>query len=139
MATWKKWVIRVVIGLIVLAGVLFGLLVFALDRLADDMCGTTIYDRAISPDGNNQAVVFEVDCGATTGFNRHVSIVSSGTNLQERNPELPEGFLALRGAHEIKLNWLAVDRLEVHYPIDAETFRIESKSKGVAIEYKKSR
>lgn len=139
MATWKKWVIRVFVTLFVLAGILFGLLAIALNGLSDDMCETSIFDRIASPDGRTQAVLFEIDCGATTGFNRQVSIVSSDTDLKEKNPALPKSFFAARGEPEVGLTWLSAERLEVKYPESAETFRIESKSKGVAIEYKKTR
>ncbi len=139
MAIWKKWVIRVFVSLFVLAGVLFGLLSIALNRLSDDLCETSIFNRVTSPDGRTQAVIFEIDCGATTGFNRQVSIVSSDTDLKEKNPALPKSFFAARGEPEIDLTWLSTERLEVKYPKSAEAFRMESKSKGVAVEYKQTR
>lgn len=139
MATWKKWIIRIVATLFVLASVFFGLLVIALDRLSDNMCGTTIFDSTASPDGKTQAVLYEIDCGATTGFNRQVSIVSSDTDLKEKNPALPTSFFAARGKPEVGLIWLGTDRLEVQYPESTEAFRIEQKSRGVAIEYKQTR
>jgi hypothetical protein len=139
MATWKKWIIRTVATFVILACVLLSFLVIALDRLADNMCGTSIFDSIASPDGKTRAVLFEIDCGATTGFNRQVSIVSSGTDLKKDNPVLPRSFFAARGKPEVRLIWLGKDRLEVQYPESIETFRIEQKSKGVAIEYKQTR
>lgn len=44
----------------------------ALNWLGNAMCETTIYDRAISPNGLLEARVQMTDCGATSGFSRVV-------------------------------------------------------------------
>lgn len=49
-----------------------------------DPCGNDVLARVPSPNGSHQAVVFERDCGATTGFSTQVSIVESDeTFLQQ--------------------------------------------------------
>lgn len=138
MATLKKWAVRSAVILVVLAGGLFGLFVLALSNMPDDMCATSVFDHSISPKGNAKAVLFEIDCGATTGSNRQISIVPSNTDLAGKNPKLPKSFFGASGAPQVKMNWLTSDRLEIHYPEDATIFRMKNVSSGVIIEYKQS-
>ena len=139
MANWKKWVIRSAVTFVVLVGILAALVLDGLGNLSDEMCATTIFEQSASPSGKLKAVVYQVDCGATTGFNRHVSIVSSDTDLTKKNPKLGTSSLALKDAPEVKMVWLSSNRLEVQYPESTNVLRSEPKSEGVAIEYKKSR
>lgn len=139
MANWKKWVIRSAVTFVVLVGILVALVLDGLGNLSDEMCSTTVFGQSASPSGKLKAVLYQVDCGATTGFNRHVSIVSSDTDLTKKNPKLGTSSLALRDAPEVKMAWLSSARLEVQYPESANVLRAEPKSEGVAIEYKKSR
>jgi hypothetical protein len=46
-----------------------------------DMCGNSIVRRIASPDARYEAVLFERNCGATTGFATHVSVVSAGDEV----------------------------------------------------------
>lgn len=139
MASWKKWVLGSAITFLALAGMLVALVLDGLDNLSDEMCATTIFDQSISHSGTLKAVLYQVDCGATTGFNRHVSIVSSDADLTKKNPKLGPSPFALRGMPEVKMAWLSSDHLEVQYSESANVLRAEPNSKGVAIEYKKLR
>lgn len=139
MATWKKWIIGSVITFFALAGICVVLVLDGLDRLSDEMCTTTIFHQSASLNGKVKAVLYQVDCGATTGFNRHVSVVSVDTDLTKKNPGLGSSPFALRGMPEVKIAWLGSYRLEIQYPESANVIRAESKSNGVAIEYKRSR
>ena len=47
-----------------------------------DPCVNTVREEILSPDGKYRAVIFERDCGATTGFNRQLSIVPSNKKLK---------------------------------------------------------
>jgi hypothetical protein len=40
-----------------------------------DLCGNRVIETALAPDGKTKALVFERDCGATTDFSTHVSIL----------------------------------------------------------------
>lgn len=139
--TWRQWVIRIFATLFVLIGFLFVLILDGLsqNRLGDDMCATTIFDRSASPNGKVQAVLYGVDCGATTGFNRHVSIAPLDVDLTKKNPELEKSFFAAQGQPEVTITWLDSERLEVQYPESTNVFRNELKTEGIAIEYKQSR
>jgi hypothetical protein len=63
----------------------FAALVFVgCNILFEDMCGNDVLRAVPSPDGNVKAVVFERNCGATTGFSEQVSLLASGARLPNR-------------------------------------------------------
>jgi hypothetical protein len=51
------------------------------DRFFDSLCGNTVLKSLSSPDGKLKAVVFERDCGATTGFSTQLSVLGAGDPL----------------------------------------------------------
>lgn len=48
------------------------------------MCGTEIFTEVYSPDNAYKAVVYERNCGATTGFTTNVSILPVADELPNR-------------------------------------------------------
>jgi len=50
--------------------------------VAPDMCANEIYNEITSPDTNNKIVLFERNCGATTGFSSQISIIKNNENLK---------------------------------------------------------
>jgi hypothetical protein len=117
-----------------------------------DPCGNEQLATALSPDDVLRAVVFQRDCGATTGFSTQVSI------LQADEPFLTEGrgfhstkagntFIAEKGATPpatwqgggpwVKVEWSGAGHsaLIVHYDSHASVFRRESRVGDVAIQY----
>ncbi len=46
-------------------------------------CANTIFETSSSPGGTHQVVVFQRDCGATTGFSTQVSILDAGISLPD--------------------------------------------------------
>lgn len=49
--------------------------------LFSDMCGNYEYSTLQSPDAKYKAVIFQRDCGATTGFSTQISILSANEDL----------------------------------------------------------
>ena len=107
---------------------------------ADGLCGNQVLRTAVSPDGQHVAVVFERDCGATTGDSFQVSILSPG--------EAPNGagniFISAPGrsasedsqVQPVELIWLAPDRLRIQQRARDEVFRRVREWDGVRIEYR---
>ena len=54
---------------------------YFLDRLFSDLCGNEIFQEKLEPNGRFKAVLFQRDCGSTTGFNTQISLVSLNANL----------------------------------------------------------
>lgn len=142
MATWKK----VVLGLLTVAIVTIGGCVALLDHLFSDMCATTVIDQVASPSGKYKAVIFQIDCGATSDFNSQVAIVPENKDSTEKDA-LPKSFFVADRDHgrapegkehgpEVRLNWLSDSRLEIQHHELARILRAERSLKGVAIDYR---
>ena len=146
MVTWKK-IVAWMVGTIVVIGC-GGVAATLYFLSADDgMCATIVIDSFPSPDGKAKAVLYQIDCGATTGFNSHVSILSGNSNVLKKN-SMPQSFFAAdgnkapvgkAGGPDVRISWLKNDRLEIQHHQDARVIRAKSKEKGVAIDYKQYR
>jgi hypothetical protein len=106
------------------------------------MCGNDEVSRVRSPDGMHVAVVFERNCGATTGFSTQVSIVSSGDSLP---PESGNIFIAdtdhgaapaaAWGGPDVQIQWGSNTQVTVSYHRAARVFRSVTSHSGVEILY----
>lgn len=134
MSILKKIILRFGVGVVVLVSA--GALVLSL--LPSIMCTTTVFDVITSPSRQLQAILFEIDCGATTSFNRQVSIESTILKIDRtrKNISLPTSFFAAKGDREIRLRWLSANHLEIQYPEGTVLYREDRESNGVEIDYK---
>jgi len=120
--------------------VMLALLVPALQGCSSFFCGDEVTGRAISPDGKWLAAVLVRNCGATTDFVTHVTIVEakdepddSGDVLVAEAGGAPQ---APKGGPEIRLRWLGPDRLLVGYDARAEVFLQVVRRRGLTIDYR---
>ena len=141
MATWKKvllWIAGVLV--VTISGC-----VAVIDHLFSGMCATTVFDEIPSPGKKSKAVVFQVDCGATTDFNTHVAIVKASFDTSDAE-SLPKGFFVadkdhgrapagITGGPEVRLNWESDEMLQLQHHPFARIFRSEDKQRGVTIKY----
>ena len=67
----------------------------------DDMCGNTIEQSLESPNNRIKVVVFERDCGATTGFSRQVSLLNAHDQLQNTSGNV----IAFKGMPTLHISW----------------------------------
>ena len=114
--------------------------------LPNDLCATEIFIKMRSPSGKLTAVVYEIDCGATTGFSRQVVIVP--TSERRIDPQtLPHGFFAVSLGSAVDarlsmrdslvdLSWLSEDRLDIAYPAGSRLIRSAARSDGVDMTYR---
>lgn len=111
-----------------------------------DLCGTEIFTKVASPSGKLTAVVFEIDCGATTGNSRQVVIVSTPERRITADM-LPRGFfgITLGSAVDsrlsmrdglVQLRWFSEDRLDIAYPAGSRLIRSTDRSDGVDMTYR---
>jgi hypothetical protein len=112
--------------------------------MASPLCGKTILQVHPSPSRKLSAVVFENDCGATTASNLQIAIQDSSSKVNEEN--LPSAFFVadadhgkaprdLNGLPDVKVEWLADDRLRVMRHPRARVFRSDARKDRVAIQY----
>jgi hypothetical protein len=95
-----------------------------------------------SPDGRWHAVMFQRDCGATTGFSTQVSVLLAGNTLQN---ESGNAFIADTdhgaapagpgGGPLVLARWIAPDTLEVRFHPRSRVFTRQAQVGAVAMRY----
>jgi len=78
----------------ILLGII-GLLIFGLGYyFVSGMCANTVISSSTSPNGKWKVVLFERNCGATTGFSTQISLLESGEKLTNEagNIYITEGY-----------------------------------------------
>ena len=89
--------------LVTLAAIAVVMVLF--NRVADVLrppCENMIIDRVDSPSGEHQAVLFDRNCGATSGFSSQVSVIRSGTELPDQAGNV---FVAVKGEDAVAAPW----------------------------------
>jgi hypothetical protein len=113
-------------------GRIVGISVLVQSLAGCNMCGNTIGYEEKSPGGKLKAVVFERDCGATTGFTTEVSIIPGNVTLQNQSGNL---FIA-KGDLAIRLDWKSDGELVLTYPQGAQPILKRDTEKGVSVRYR---
>ena len=90
-------------------------------------CANDVVAEIPSPSGSHRAFVFRLNCGATTGYSTHVSVVRSDEPL----PDRPGNLLVLGGEHPIEVTWVRPEHLQVRYPQGPEVFFTSGEAVGV--------
>lgn len=96
-------------------------------------CITEIHQAIPSPSGRLSAFVYEIDCGATTGFNRQVGFAASEWWFWFwQRPS----FFSIHGQHDLSVRWTSEQSLEIVVPKNEAVYRQESAVDGIAIDYR---
>ncbi len=113
-----------------------------------DLCAETLISKSPSPNKKLKAIVHQIDCGATTGFNSHVSIIPITSSLVKESKKFfkNKSFFVADTDHgkapakkgqgpEIKLYWQSNTNIDIKHHINARVIRAEKSSNGVTVEY----
>jgi hypothetical protein len=76
-------------------------------------CENELAQAVDSPDGTLKAVIFQRDCGATTGYNRQVAILKASRKFPRR--VALQSFFALEGQPKIEAVWEGSRQLRIRY------------------------
>jgi hypothetical protein len=106
-----------------------------------DDCADTVAARLVSPDGKHAAILFDRDCGATTGFSTHISVLPAGDKPSGKGNAFiaddEDGAPAASwGGPWVEMRWLAPDRLEIRYDPKARIFLRQAAAGGVKIDFR---
>ena len=84
-------------------------------------CGNYPYQEIYSPDHAYKVVVFQMDCGATTGFSTQASILSASQDLANSSGNMfdIEGHPEVT---QVKIEWRGNRRVAVTYPGDRTVY-----------------
>jgi hypothetical protein len=129
---------RVGIGAVVLASAALSL--FALDEFG--MCGVEIVDIVPSPDRQQQVVIYQYDCGATTDFSTQVTLNPllasrpiGGGNIWSADADHYAAPRAKWGGPDVRIEWTSSTTLRLLHHPRARVFRAERRVGGVSIAY----
>jgi hypothetical protein len=105
-----------------------------------DVCSDTVVQRMIAPDRRHTAVMFQRDCGATTGFSTQISILSAGERLAGsgnayRADDHGKAADGKWGGPWAEMHWLTPDRLVVRYAAKSRVFQSDASVSGVVVSY----
>jgi len=94
-------------------------------------CGNESIASISSPDGKSKAVVFNRNCGATTGFNTQVSIVKASDSLPNEGGNL----LILEGTVPLTIHWVNENQVFIAGVGKAKAIKREKSAFGVTVTY----
>ncbi|GAA4861143.1 hypothetical protein GCM10023332_11470 [Luteimonas vadosa] len=103
----------------------------ALAGCSSNPCVNEISQTATSPSGTLKAIVFHRNCGATTGFNTQVSIISVSGSL----PDSAGNALIIDGSAPLQLQWRSESALHLAGLGSADIFKQEDSVAGVSVSY----
>jgi hypothetical protein len=136
---WRKvvaWIAIPVVAVGVVAWV--GVSSFSSDKL----CGNDKLAELPSPDGAFKAVVFERDCGATSGFSTQVSVLrreavlgNTGGNVFVEDSDHGRAPTGSGGGPEAKVVWIGNREMRIDHHVKARVFVARALVDGVAVTY----
>lgn len=99
-----------------------------------NLCGNDIKKEVVSFDGNYKAIAYIRDCGATTSFSPHISILKAKGKIN--NSSTGNAFQGY-GSDEIDIKWKDKDTLIVIHNCSDPWVELDSnKTNGFRIEKK---
>jgi hypothetical protein len=96
-----------------------------------DLCANEVQAETASPSGANRALVFTRDCGATTGWSTHISVISNRQTL----PNEGGNTLVLDGKSQPRVVWKSESSILVIGASSGRTFKREVLVNGITINY----
>ena len=107
----------IAITVVVIVIVLIGLFLY----FAGGMCGNKIHKEYLSPDKSLKALVFQRDCGATTGFSTQISILDSDENLENDSGNI----FVIKGHPDnvaLTLSWISNNELNIKHNLNGNEY-----------------
>ncbi|MES9993823.1 MAG: hypothetical protein ABW098_17880 [Candidatus Thiodiazotropha sp.] len=109
---------------------------------ADKMCGNQIIDTYELPKANVHVVVFQRDCGATTGFSTQISLLEIGQDLANKSGNIfsadtdhGKAPSVEGGGPEVRVEVVSGSHIKIFHHPKARVFNNQKQWKKVFIEY----
>lgn len=107
-------------------------------------CGNKVLAEAVSPDQRLKVVVFQRDCGATTGFSTQVSIIGAQEALPNASGNVftaddNRGAVptSAAGGPVVQVQWASGRALVITHHAGARVFTQKEAVSGVAVAYER--
>lgn len=128
------------------AGFIFAAILFSLFimNVTSSLCEQVIIKEASSPNKKVKAIVFAVDCGATTSVNTQVTLVKNESNSTKK--DLKNSFFIADANHNkaptesegelrIQMHWATDSELHLSHHALARIFRQDTHQDNIAFKY----
>ena len=108
-----------------------------------DTCQDSAVSTAAAPTGRLKAVLFQRDCGATTGFSSQVSVTDADKKLSGvgnafvADTDHGVANAASWGGPWVELRWLSPKKMLIRYDARARVFTQNAAVSGVTVTYEK--
>jgi hypothetical protein len=125
---------RLILTLIVSVGALIAAGISYVSHLEGNFgeCEVAVRKSIPSPDESKAIIIFDMECGATVGFNTQASIApAQGLFSPSKNPP----FFAISGADNVVATWLEDHTIQVVIPDGAKVFKREHSVGDVEVKY----
>lgn len=104
----------------------------AMSSLFGGMCANDVLKETISPDGKKRVIVFQRNCGATTGFSTQASVLSvsrslpnDGGNVFSADTNHGTAPSGPGGGPELEASWVSSNELVLEHHPQARVFKAE--------------
>lgn len=109
---------------------------------ACSLCSNEVSKEIPSPNGGFKVVVFQRDCGATTGFSTQISILASTDsprnslgNVFTADDNRGAAPVDSQGRLRVSIRWASTNRVIIEYPKGSRVFKHEDHWKNIVISY----
>ncbi len=138
MKLWAKILLGIVIVVVLIVGYLF----YGFYKFSSGGCKNEIVSEIPSPDKTLKVVIFQRDCGATTGFSTQISMLPISGSLPDADGNIfvadtnhGRARSAVWGGPEAKVKWETSRKLIIEHQIMARVSKAEKQIDGVVVEY----
>lgn len=119
-------VLKYILRLTLVAAALTLVLVSSFIFFSNDMCSNEIYSELLAPNNEQKAVIFQRDCGATTGFSTQISIIKSDSPLANEKGNV---FIIRGHPRDVApiLEWPDESTLKIDYQLTGDEYLANTK------------
>jgi hypothetical protein len=106
-----------------------------------DICSNTEVSRSTSPDRRLDAVLYQRNCGATTGFSTQIALVPVGnllsgdSALYRADDDHGAARTGVWGGPWAEIEWLTSNKLLVRYAAKSRIFQQNTNAYGISVSY----
>src|ERR1044072_1598445 len=139
MSTLAKYLLLALLGV----GALLAGLFWLVDSAFDGLCAAELVRTVPSPDTRLDAVLYELDCGATTGFATEVALVPHGAGVPRESGNVliaDDGHgtapLLKGNVVDVRLKWVGPTNLELSVDPRSRLLFRTARAHGVTVHWR---
>lgn len=132
-----NYLIKFILVLLGLGVIFIVIAIYAIGSAFSGMCGD--YSLKELPYNNHKAVVYVIDCGATTTNDvKHITILDINDKFEESSKEIIFTIDTNRGKSNFNLEWIDNNLLKIIYTKNSKIIRKETKFDNIKIIYEET-